>query len=88
MPKAELTPGDQFLHGNIDRIKKARPYEKGQTPESRDLQDIDQAIDLLGTLRADAFAQREEAWEKLRHAIQYLEEARNALATKVEEQEK
>jgi hypothetical protein len=88
MPTPDLGPGEQYLRGKVDKLKESRPHEKGETPESREISDLDQAVAILETLRYDAFAQREQAYQKLQHAVEHLKEVRKELAAKVEGQEK
>ncbi len=63
-------PEDQLVSNRINRIVTSGHYKEFGTPEAASLQ---QAIDILVELRSRAAGKRRLAFDKLDHAIVYLD---------------
>jgi hypothetical protein len=76
----EITPAERYLRQKVERQKQPRTPETAE-PRQLELENLNQAIEILNSLSEDAFMRRPAASEKLDHAISYLKRLREKLTT-------
>jgi hypothetical protein len=69
---AENSPANQELQSDIDKLKDPSSYK--ETFERKEVQELQQAIDIIATLRTASYKDASKVgWEKLAHARDYLD---------------